>query len=780
MLERALCSQEEPDFLSTTSPQGNNNNNNSNSSSSSSATITATTTTTTAVQTDSPLLKKARPDQSASCSSLERLGSDCSDEVSPMAEEGQGGLGRAAGCVAEIVCQSGGLPETATSDPAAPCPPEGDDSATRQAAHGTASLRNPKNLNKSDSNDSGLHSDAVSTSDSQFTISSSDSNHLICQSGLSSPLLSPSMDEVLELCMEQAESEGLEFPARPRASGGQRGPPGEGQAGERACPDQSDETPAARIEPSVSAEAESGAASPCEEGSCVCGKLATEEEEEEAEERFYTPSTGVSPLHRPSADGAAQQASRLSVSPVMGALLHLAASGVSLGESSGLHSEACVGGGSSLQVQDGVVRSPRDEDVWNSGELAPEGADSDCVNPGDCDDDDEGDEDKENRGSQGDGATSTGRNGGESGHASQPFYSVLQKVQAIFSPSQAVAAGEPNGAGDACGLSGDSLLTDPTLTDLTPPSDTTTTLTPPSSDDPSLGHFCPPSDSCDSAMHCAAPSHCDSNSSNSTLQAPCDNESQNQKITRGGGSGQPSSGSGVTSSDNVANPSLAAAGGDSISGAPSAVEPVCGLTQKQCDRCTQTPHSVINNDQSSKIHHHHHHHHHSSRQHSSNPSVTCSAPSLPSTAQGSACSVQGGPKSRGEKRDTSNNAATPLAPVKSRSSQSQSSQKRMVEKGQKKPGDPRGYTAKARKMSHRSETRRFRALKPRLGAPESEVRLKQHADNWSDCSSNGEGDAKGGKKVEWKPLQGVVETSSGSSGCEGASSTSDCESDQDR
>ena len=727
MLERALCSQEEPDFLSSTSPQRGNN-----------ASTTTTSTTTTAVQTDSPLLKKARPDESASCSSMERLGSDCS-------EEDPGRLGRT-GCVEEIVCQSGG---TAEAPPSSSVRCKSEDSAIGQAAEGSTLLPQLKNLNKSDSNDSGLHSDAVSTSDSQFTISSSDSTQLICLSGLSSPLQSPSMDEVLELHAEQSESGSMEFSAPLQDQ--QR--PDEDKAGGKGSTDEREVHVSndARVETTVSAEVESDASPPLEEGS-IGGRLAAEEEEEEEEEEesFYTPSSGVSPLHQPSSDSAVLQASQPSRSPVMGALQHLTASGVPQEESSGLHPWRWVE--ESLQLQDGPVHSQRDEEEWCIGELAPGGAGG-----GDCDEDGQN---KENWESHDDPLTSAVRTGADSEQASQQFYNVLQKVQAIFASSQSVP-GELDDAGDSCDLS-DSPLTDTTLTSLTPP-DVGATSPP----ETRLAHLSSSSDTPDNVMHCPAAPHCDSNTS--TLQTPCDNESQNQKTTCESGQMLDC---GVTNSG-VASSGCAAA--DGVGSTPSAVKADSNLSRKRCDRCTQTPHSAINNDQSSKIHHHHHHH---NRQHS-NPSTTGSASSAPSqnTPQDSAQKRQDGTKVRGERTDALKAARSGAA--SSRSSQSQTGKKRLVGKSQR-PAGSRGHGAKTRKTSHKTQAQKFRALKPQLDVPEREARLKQYADNWSDCSSNSEGDASGSKKEEGRSPQGVVETSSSSSVCEGSSSTSDSESDQDR
>ena len=741
MLERALCSQEEPDFLSSTSPKRSDN-------------TSSATTATTAVQTDSPQLKKARPDDTASCSSMERLGSDCSDEVSLMAEELAGTVGRT-DCVEGIVCLSDRVADDAPSS-SIPCESEG--SAAGLAAHSRMSQQPLKNLNKSDSNDSGLHSDAVSTSDSQFTISSSDSNQLICLSGLSSPLQSPSMDEVVEHHMEQLESESMEFQAlsniQRRPGGDGRGETGKAAEGEmRVCSN-------TRVEMSVSADVESSASPLCEEG-CACNGLAAEEEEEE-EENFYTPSSGVSPLHQPSTDSAAVQAPRPSASPAARALQRLAASDASREGSSGSHPWGLVED-ESPGAQDGCVHGQRDEEEWAIGELGREGAGGECVKLDDYGDAE--DEDKENWESQGGSVRSAVRMRDDSQQAPQQVHNVLQTVQAIFAPSQLVP-GELDGAGDSCGLS-DSPLTDTTLTNLTPPDATAT----PTSDAP-LEQLSSPSNSCDSVMHCAAAPNCDSNGS--TLQTPCDSEPQNQNSPSD--SGQTSDSGGVASSE-AADASPAADGGGASSSTPSAVKMDSSLSQRQCDRCTQTPHSAINNDQSSKIHHHHHHH---TRQHS-NPIATGSTSSAPSqnAPQDPAQKRQDGTKSRSERTDASRTTRSGAASSRSSQLQSQMGKKRTVEKSPR-PAGSGGHGTKTRKTSHRTQAQKLRALKSRLSVPESEARLKQYADNWSDCSSNSEGDTKGSKKEEGGSQQGVVETSSGSSGCEGSSSTSDCESDQDR
>ena len=745
MLERALCSQEEPDFLSSTSPRCSDN-------------TSSATTATTAVQTDSPQLKKARPDDTASCSSMERLGSDCSDEVLLMAEEPAGRVGRTV-CAQGIVCP---LDRVADAAPSSSVPCESEGSAAGLATHSRTSQQPLKNLNKSDSNDSGLHSDAVSTSDSQFTISSSDSNQLICLSGLSSPLQNPSMDEVVEHHMEQSESESVEFQAlsnnqrRPGEDGlGETGKAAEGEM--RVCSN-------TRVEMSVSADVESSVSPLCEEG-CACNGLAAEEaeEEDEDEESFYTPSSGVSPLHQPSADSAAVQAPRPSASPAARALQCLAASDASQEGSSGLHPWGLVED-ESPQAQDGCEHGQRDEEDWAVGEPGREGAGGECVKLDDCGD--EEDEDKENWESQGGGVRNAVRTMDDSQQAPQQLHNVLQKVQAIFAPSQ-LAPGELDGASDSCGLS-DSPLTDTTLTNLTPPDATAT----PTSDAP-LEQFSSPSNSCDSVMHCAAAPNCDSISS--TLQTPCDSEPQNQNGTSD--SGQTSDSGGMASSE-AADASPAADGGGASSSAPSAVKMDSSLSKRQCDRCTQTPHSAINNDQSSKIHHHHHHHH--TRQHS-NPTTTGSTSSAASqnAPQDLAQKRQDGTKSRSERTDASRTTRSGAASSRSSQSQSQMGKKRTVEKSPR-PAGSGGHGAKTRKTSHRTQAQKLRSLKSRLSVPESEARLKQYADNWSDCSSNSEGDTKGSKKEEGGSQQGVVETSSGSSGCEGSSSTSDCESDQDR
>lgn len=725
-LERALCSQEEPDFLSSNIPQGSNN---TSSSSSTITTTSSTTTTTTGVQTDSPVLKKVRPNNDSSCSSLDKLGSDCSDSLSLPVEPGQ-----RTGCMEDIVCQSDRAPDAPSPD-AVFCESE---SVTVEPQNTSSSLRQERNLNKSDSNDSGLHSDVISTSDSQFTISSSDSIQLLSNSALPSPLLSPSMDEVVELCMEQAGNAETSADDNHRSC----------EEGLNSCDQGKDTECSNSMECAV---AEKSAVDSCQ---TVCGSAAAgkeEDDDDDEEENFYTPSSGVSPLHQPSSESAAVKVPELAASQVKSVAELLTVS----------HSSADTGSASHSQ---GDAVHEQTESVNKYTGDAEGRSDSGRTNPSGFDD---GDDNKENCGQRVADLTMSSCSAEDVSHLpARRLRGVLQKVQAIFAPDESETV-EAHAMGSGGSDLSDSPLTDATLTDLTPQAHLDAMLTG-SADLNLTAHntphvHLPPRDDTSLALpsqtsDCASVSRCDTDNGACTLKASCDIEPQNQNIPSETGC---VSHAGATNLD--ANCTENAGGCDT------------SAEMNRCDRCTQTPHSAINNDQSSKIHHHHHHHR---RQHS-NPSTASSASSLSPhrTPKGTTNKKQDKSKKRDDKTESSKAHRSAAA---NSNSTTQTGNLQSVEKSQQVGGgSKKSLGGKTSKTSHKTQTHKCQGLKSQRDAAGSEARLKQYADNWSDCSSHSQHDAKGRKKKEKKLAPNVMETSSGSS-CEGSSSTSDCESDQDR
>ncbi|XP_076469937.1 lateral signaling target protein 2 homolog [Babylonia areolata] len=686
MLERALCSQEEPDFLSSTSPP------------SKAITGRSVSTATIAVQTDSPALRgKGRDGDAASCSSADRLDDDDSEDISLTPEKRR--MVDKGRTVEHIQCQSGRLSETPPSD-AAFC--ELEDVAAGQATSEDSS-RQPKNLNKSDSNDSGLHSDMVSACDSQFTVSPSGSSQLISQSGCVSPPQSPLVDEVMEICMEHTDTDShmADDPSRSASA--------ELSSVQEVQPSVDDRNGLQGDECDKSLFNVDGSdTSPrCED--CSDERISGEEDS------FYTPSSGVSPLHQPLCDSDDRSASH--------------------------HT------GAELPTHHSAQRVTGSEDS---------------------------DENKENiEGLVDVGSPSELRNlESSSGHV----YSVLQRVQQAFASNGGSSAcvDRDTGNGDDSSDVNNSSFTDSTLTDLTPP-DRDIPFSP-SPRDFQL-YLSVPRDSDERTLTAACPAECDTDDNVRCLsQSMCDgdDESQNQKCV---------SESKLASDCVVAGAGVAVDSEKACLGAASSAvtetDTNAESSCKQCDRCTQTPHSAINNDQSSKIYHHHHHqhhhhHHHHTRSHSS-PQAASSSSSVPAQDTPPNCD----PKQRDGSRqnDEKRNCTVSAQQASSVHSQSSSAtvKKRGVEKSPTSAGK-RSHGSKSRKALLRSRKNKS----SQHSEAEREARLRQYEDNWSNCSSNTNSDSerKGRRKAGGSSVKVLPDTSSGSS-CEESTSGSDCESEEE-
>ena len=527
--------------------------------------------------------------------------------------------------------------------------------STVQVADQQAHSTGPKVLNKSDSNDSGLHSEVVSASESQFTISSSDSIQLLSQSGLPSPLQSPVADGVTDPCMDEGEVEG-DRPDAVLMSGTQQVPVVADLPGAAAATVLADDGCDKGPEPV--------------EEDLVGDRDSVEEEEEES---YYTPSQGVSPLHQP-----------------------------------------CI-----------------------SGDSLPAGGRTNAAAQNICSfDDEDNDCNKENI--EGPAPSLRTSHEGCDSH--------LQECQAVVQSlaDDTFTMERPEGLTD-------SSLMDNTLTGLTPATDD---MVPPDSP----VSCCAPRPNPDSAVDSASASHCDTANTNAVLvssdmtlkQSPVSDYDLASVCETG------------ANSTDIVSHADADYGG---SGCEVDVE-TSGQSHTQCDRCTQTPHSAINNDQSSKIHHHHHQH---NCQHSSPPptSLACTA-----SAQNSPHTSHSTKNTRGDSQQTADTpniahstSAKPQTPC------SETVKKHAMEKG-RRSGSKRARSSKTHTASHRTQTQR---LQPQNQELDVVARLRQYADNWSSC---GEGEAR--EREGARSVRTMVETSSGSSGCEESTSTSECESDEER
>ncbi|KAL8563692.1 hypothetical protein ACOMHN_050520 [Nucella lapillus] len=705
-LERALCSHEEPDFLSSTSTQ-------------SVLAGGSVRTSTIAVQTESPVFRrKGRESDNASCSSGDRLEGDASDGISLTPEQQRRVEKRRS--VENILCQSGRLSETPPSDSAF-CELE-DPGRTEDPS------RQSKNLNKSDSNDSGLHSDVVSTCDSQFTVSPSESSQMISQSGGGvSPPNSPLLDEVMELCMDdEEESLAVNHPTASLYSEPRH-------AGEVNC-DVQNENGSKGNEVLSSGENSDNALRVCED--------CEEDRQSGEEDSFYTPSSGVSPLHQPSCEDDTSPGCEDSTSPV------------------------------SYQTADHSAQNvASDEDA---------------------------DENKENIHSHRAAGSQPGRRNVDHSSSGQ-FYSVLQRVhEAFVSRSVVLEDDDDDGSDEDEDVDGDdrgddasdvnnSSLTDSTLTDLTPPD---RDIPAPLSLGESRLQSSVAMDCSDRTAGAVLPSECDAAVVRGLPQGPCGpGESLNQKPASESKS-EPVAGSGLAVADSETSHLSACS-------AVAEMDTNAEASYRQCDRCTQTPHSAINNDQSSKIYHHHHHHHHHSRSHSSSQALSStSGPSLDIPPN---CD----PSQQSESRPSEERITPDISSGNVRTSSSSAAGKKNTVENKLFAARKRNHGSKSKKSSlrthkpkpshrseslrthkpkpsHRSESLRTHKPKPsHRSEPERDARLRQYEENWSDCSSNtnSEGERKGKGKTE-SGVKAVTETSSGSS-CEESSLTSDCESDEE-
>ncbi|KAK7494733.1 hypothetical protein BaRGS_00014131 [Batillaria attramentaria] len=692
-LERALCSQDEPAFLSST--QRNS---------------PPSSTTTTAVQTDAlPLLTKEMLEDSQSCSSTDRSASSDIEDASLVAtDDGAVGLESAS----HISGHAGVLGESVSCGAICCHGKEGSRSEQDAASR-------PKFLNKSDSNDSGLHSDGVSNSDSQYTISSSDSNQLLSQSSISSPVQSPSIENVPEDCTVEEDEEYTHYqlcqsmpePAHTmsEASSGSSSDNSEitqdlpGNAGSEAnCSASSvssDVSEASRVTVVSSSggnadtrlDAEAGKVSmsglPC--ASCPqcrvffenlcnvtaevghrCGQRQQTQAEAEVSEEQGSQQDDVSDNR----DGNAEEGR--------------------LGEQNEQRDDGETGcdtrdacGDCSDTVNDQTSERDIDTSVYT---LSPESQTSEGI---DCD------------------------HNLNSGSASpHDLHGLAQAIQTVY---------------------------------------------------PSVNDTPKMADACDDASHASNSTHeLSRNMTDSTPSSSCDNSKQQlcDNNSHNHAAGEDSSGSRNSPEKPATEDS-----GASLSGLGSGEELAEDSTQSQCDRCTQTPHSVINNDQSSKIHHHH------SRQHSNTPTTippaVLASPTSPSASSQTVCDNCDG---------SSNSAKSKVGhPSPPKSSHPQSSTRK---------GDPKSKTEKRSNNSTSSQSQKPSKVKNhgagiKSPASSSAERLKQYADNWSDCSSGSDVDKRGSNADRGGRSRHrgscVDGTASGSSGCEGSSSASDCEWDQE-
>lgn len=681
-LERALCSQQEPDYidtaLSTTTTTVTTIITTTTTSTSAAPSPIPFSTSTIAVQTESCLLSKHGMDDSMSCSS------QCSTESMPTEEQScqrhwQKRRQRD-DTLLEIVCQTGGSQQTVASSGCRISCEEGETwrnescDALLPTDHGGSRL-NPsaRNLNKSDSNDSGLHSDVVSSSDSQFTISSSDSNQLL---SFFSSLQSSSEEQVSELIVEDDYDDSMADFGETVIDPGTVGQPLPVNAHTEVLLINPTETASFGSDTGLTEESHPPFTSTEQHSETWFGhadagqvRLSTAEEEEEEEERFYTPLTGFSPLHQPNlspADAEYRDVAALCFADTVNS------GSYNFGFTHDMPDTSCCMG--NLQQC--------------------------CV-----------------------GASSNHNNSGIDNRTfTRQFSGVLQKVQAMFTSSPSVSI-EVDSSWDS--EMSDSPLTDTTLTDIVP-LDTGT----------HEDHH--PFPTCDT--------------SGSAMAASCDMERQYQ---------------------NDFDPALAQ--GNSTGTATDLFSDMSGsrTSSSLCDRCTQTPHSVINNDQSLKIHHHHH------RKHSSPVSTASSVSS--SSAHGTPSSVSASSATLAFNRDSGSSEKDRKSLSSSQKQQdsdgvgvaarSSQADKRYAGKECQKPSAPGTSTSRNLNITPPRTSLRTPQQKPSAPKPpaSSVSELKQCKKGWSKHHRG----STGGKANR------NVGTSSSSSGCEGSSSASDCESDQD-
>lgn len=185
-LERALCSQEEPAFLaSSTSTMG--------------ITAVAATTSDTAVQTDDLPSKASLDTEDTQTLSSSERSPDVFQvaDLLPQMEKVEDDVS-SSDSVEDSLVHLGTLTEFCINHChhcVAENPPEMEERGR------------PKSLNKCDSNDSGLHSDVISNSDSLHTMSSSNSHQLLSHSTVSSPPMSPFDDDPHDMAAESSTQE---------------------------------------------------------------------------------------------------------------------------------------------------------------------------------------------------------------------------------------------------------------------------------------------------------------------------------------------------------------------------------------------------------------------------------------------------------------------------------------------------------------------------------------------------------------------------------------------
>lgn len=743
-LERALCSQDEPEFLST------------------SENTPSSTTTTTGVQTDAFSFpsKELSDDALSVDSSSGTDGSTASEEEGECHSAAGGSLTGLESGVIEV-CDLPGILSESVSCGAICCHSETGSGSKSEVEAGSR----PKCLNKCDSNDSGLHSDGVSNSDSQYTISSSDSHQLFSHSALSSPILSPSAESLPEDCTqvdhdthyqlcqssmpegtsqimnaaaEQLSVDGMNSAFELSLSGS---PTNTEMSAASDVSLTSSDTIVGSYEVTTILSSHQARAGPSET-LCAAGTLEVEEEEES----FYSASPGESPLHLPQRSNQQAVAQSEMEKPLSRTSSNSNLCNPGPHPFCGCHNQVEENRKCSVceQYTKEGSRVKRECDAGDRDVQCSDRADSVSVQDDTSNTVSDANQDTRQSRPRLGADSDSGRQSGRS--SLHDLYGVLHAVHVVFTSSQSHTSDSASGNDNTSHTTRSTVQT----------SDTTNSHVP-----------VQPSSSCDMKQ-------CDNECNMKQCDNECNDQNNDVDAAQKANCGEPDKIGIQATADAVQTSSFSHVAclpaerqetgeGDGVGTLSEAHEDLAAeCSQGQCDRCTQTPHSVISNARSSKIHHHHHH-----RQHSNPPSIV---PPSASVSSNTSCAD---PQSSCNSCDNvpSTNAAKhrPHQQSPPKTLQSQSSTKK-ADSNTKTNKHPDSSASVPKVSKNKAKNHGTKVKSP---AANSAARLKQYADNWSDCSSGSDGEKEKGHSG------GVGGAASGSSGCEGSSSTSDCEWDQD-